>query len=79
MFIEHKHSWAEDINTVAERIRRTLESAKAKTLFGACPACGAGVWGDPGQHMGICTGCGQQIGCVLASWRPLCERCFSAV
>lgn len=75
----HKHSWAEDINTVAERIRRTLESAKAKTLFGACPACGAGVWGDPGQHMGICTGCGQQIGCVLASWRPLCERCFSAV
>lgn len=31
-------------------------------MFGACPACGAGVWGDPGQHMGICTGCGQQIG-----------------
>lgn len=62
MFLKHKHSWAEDINTVAERIRRTLESAKAKTLFGACPACGAGVWGDPGQHMGICAGCGQQIG-----------------
>ena len=20
-----------------------------------------------------------QVGCVLASWRPLCERCFSAV
>ena len=20
-----------------------------------------------------------RIGCVLASWRPLCERCFSAV
>lgn len=20
-----------------------------------------------------------QAGCVLASWRPLCERCFSAV
>ena len=19
------------------------------------------------------------LGCVLASWRPLCERCFSAV
>lgn len=52
-------SWAEGINTVAERIRRTLEPAKAKTLFGACPACGAGVWGDPGQHMGICAG-----------WRP---------
>ena len=22
---------------------------------------------------------GYAIGCVLASWRPLCERCFSAV
>ena len=21
----------------------------------------------------------QETGCVLASWRPLCERCFSAV
>ena len=21
----------------------------------------------------------EEIGCVLASWRPLCERCFSAV
>lgn len=21
-------------------------------MFGACPACGAGVWGDPGQQIG---------------------------
>lgn len=21
----------------------------------------------------------RQVDCVLASWRPLCERCFSAV
>ncbi len=25
------------------------------------------------------TGVSSQRGCVLASWRPLCERCFSAV
>lgn len=25
-----------------------------------------------------CSRCGRKY-CVLASWRPLCERCFSAV
>ncbi len=39
-------TWASDINAIAERIRRTLEPSKPKTMLEACPACGAGVWGE---------------------------------
>lgn len=54
-------TWANDINAIAERIRRTLEPAKPKTMFGTCPICGSGVWGEPNQPTGICAGCGQQV------------------
>ena len=32
----------------------------------------------PRAGMLRCSRCGERW-CVLASWRPLCERCFSAV
>ena len=41
-----------------------------------CPRCGVVVasvpWAEPGSRF-------TRDFCVLASWRPLCERCFSAV
>ena len=33
------------------------------------------MWVEFPDHPGI----GKPRPCVLASWRPLCERCFSAV
>ena len=34
--------------------------------------------GDPEEPPRV-DACPTPAGCVLASWRPLCERCFSAV
>lgn len=31
------------------------------------------------QGTGVSSQRGERYACVLASWRPLCERCFSAV
>ena len=46
--------------------------ARRRRCGGAAPAGGGPVVGERGDGR-------DDQGCVLASWRPLCERCFSAV
>ena len=63
------------------RIERTAKTVIAGLMSVAClasvAACGPGSSSNKAntETEAVST----DLGCVLASWRPLCERCFSAV
>ena len=68
------------------RIERTAKTVIAGLMSVAClasvAACGPGSSSNKAntETEAVSTDLGDtKYECVLASWRPLCERCFSAV
>lgn len=73
--------------TFIDSIRRQLQAMSATERQRAIGSLRDLIYEDAYTHAlhpatddGVaCPRCGSLDVCVLASWRPLCERCFSAV